>query len=76
MDANRKLGLKKEHIKELTMDELYAIIGDQAEAASVLAIACVQISNDLGANCGIPTCGPGCTAISVGSGEIEWHTGG
>lgn len=65
MDDNRKLTLKAEKLSELSMTELYAVIGDQAVAASVAARACEVISARLGIHCGVPTCGPGCTAVST-----------
>lgn len=55
----RNLALHKEVLAELTADELNAVVGGQY---SLGQICTDQIS--LKAECGRPTCGPGCTGRS------------
>ena len=68
---DRKLNLKAEKLNELTMDQLIGIVGaDVARQASVVATVCEAVSLRLDLNCGRPSCGPGCTAVS----EPQTHT--
>lgn len=64
MQPVRKLGLKVEKLSQLSFEELYAIVGAEAVEASVVKRVCEAVSIRIELNCGAPSCGPGCTAVS------------
>lgn len=64
MSPVRKLGLNVEKLSQLSFEQLYAVVGAEAYEVSVVRKVCDAVSIRIQLDCGVATCGPGCTAMS------------